>query len=173
MGTWSQIKASLSRPQKKSFKLKVDQMKTCKCKQRGACLSSRVSGVELVKERYCTTLCHRSTALAAPLLVAGTCVQRQRRKRTVDIQLESQQRRAGVAGRVEGQENTGCYRTSRCSATRFNKPSVPGRGSSLDRCDSFRGHPPSRSYLAQRLLQTIQISERQAAGRLERHFIFI
>lgn len=98
MGTWSQIKASLSRPQKKSFKLKVDQMKTCKCKQRRACLSSRVSGVELVKERYCTTLCHRSTALAAPLLVAGTCVQRQRRKRTVDIQLESQQRRAGVAG---------------------------------------------------------------------------
>lgn len=73
MGTSSQIKAPRSRPQKKSFKVKVDETSAataCKCKERRACLGG---GGQLVKERYCTTLCHRSTALAAPLLV--TCAE--------------------------------------------------------------------------------------------------
>lgn len=69
------MNTSLSQPQKKKerFKVKVEEMnaaETCKCRQRRrACWSCRASGVPL---RYCTTLCHRSTALAAPLLVAGS-----------------------------------------------------------------------------------------------------
>lgn len=159
------MNTSLSQPQKKKerFKVKVEEMnaaETCKCRQRRACWSCRVSGVPL---RYCTTLCHRSTALAAPLLVAGSmCAEAEEEEKSGHLV-----RAAGAGGwRLRGGH---CPQRAGVVCDRCCLLATEGKTCVIP---SEPPHP-SRGCLTQGSLPTTQTSERRAAGRLDLHFIFI
>lgn len=159
MGTSSQMKASHSGPQKKSFKVKVDEMnaaKPCKCKQqsmlvmpcqrgRADCLLKREVLYHAVSQKYCTSC-------SAPGRRNRVCRGRRGREHGHSVRVAGARgrsllqggSRAGIAlaageDRGDGEYTLpGSYTTSCFSARRFNKPSIPGRVSPpKDLCDSF------------------------------------
>lgn len=92
-------------------------------------------------ESYRTTPCHRSTAPAAPLLPAGTRVQR--RKRTVDIQLAWREHRVGLHRSRLG--NICCPLAARLQGALRNPQSIavsPGKTAVILQRPSSPQEPP-------------------------------